>query len=105
MEQELVQRIFEPFFTTKEAGKGTGLGLSVIYGIVKQLEGCISVQSEPYKGAAFRIYLPAIEETPTCSGSTEKAFRYGVPARTVAMPHGMAGMTIVCPCFPPPYGD
>lgn len=68
MEQEVIQRIFEPFFTTKGAGKGTGLGLSVIYGVVKQLGGWITVESAPNKGAAFRIYLPAIEETPPVSG-------------------------------------
>jgi signal transduction histidine kinase len=55
---EMLTKIFDPFFTTKEPGKGTGLGLSISYDIIQKHKGRIEVESEPGKGATFRVFLP-----------------------------------------------
>jgi PAS domain S-box-containing protein len=60
------ERIFEPFFTTKKPAQGAGMGLSVVFGIVKGHKGWITVDSQPGKGTAFHIYIPAAR-TPTPS--------------------------------------
>ncbi|MFH1136772.1 MAG: ATP-binding protein [Pseudomonadota bacterium] len=60
MSPETMEYIFEPFFTTKEEGRGVGLGLSMVYGIIREHRGVISVKSEEGKGAVFRIDLPMV---------------------------------------------
>lgn len=61
MAPEVLEHAFEPFFSTKDAGRGSGLGLSMVYGLVKQSGGHITIDSEPNQGSTVRLYLPRIE--------------------------------------------
>jgi two-component system, cell cycle sensor histidine kinase and response regulator CckA len=62
MDAETQKHLFEPFFTTKPEGKGTGLGLALVYGVVQQSAGYISVRSTLLVGSTFEVLLPATNE-------------------------------------------
>lgn len=62
MDDETRMRIFDPFFSTKGAGKGSGLGLSTVYGIVKQCDGAITVESQLHRGTVFKVYFPRSQQ-------------------------------------------
>ena len=73
---QVLPHVFDPFFTTKAPGEGSGLGLSQVYGIVKQHDGYIDVETHLGEGTTFIIYLPAVSVRPLPGG---------IPARHAAV--------------------
>jgi PAS domain S-box-containing protein len=92
MDEKTKRHLFEPFFTTKERGKGTGLGLATVYGIVKQSEGYIWVESEAQRGSTFRVYLPRSQrQSDAVTPATTPAPRH-VGSETILLVEDEAGV-------------
>ncbi|MCX6362178.1 MAG: response regulator [Armatimonadetes bacterium] len=82
MDAETLQHVFEPFYTTKVVGEGTGLGLATVFGIMQQNSGFVRVESEPGRGATFRMYLPRSgEEAPADAAVAVSAPEAAPPRR------------------------
>ncbi|MDH3496844.1 MAG: PAS domain S-box protein [Gemmatimonadota bacterium] len=81
MDDAVRTRLFEPFFTTKPVGKGTGLGLSMVYGLTKQHDGFVIVESEPDRGARFQVLLPVASPTRKSAASAPTAARATMGSR------------------------
>ncbi|HVC50451.1 MAG TPA: response regulator [Stellaceae bacterium] len=74
MSDEVMRSAIEPFFTTKEAGKGSGLGLSQVYGMVRQSNGGLQIETRVGAGTAVHVYLPRSAEI-AASGDTPDKLR------------------------------
>ena len=78
---EAKERIFEPFFNSGSDGRGSGLGLSIVYGIVRDAGGQITVESAPGGGASFEVLIPLVNETEDNATGKDCSALSGTPPR------------------------
>jgi CheY-like chemotaxis protein len=77
IDPDIMARLFDPYFTTRGVGKGSGLGLAVVYTLVKNHNGAITVHNRPGKGAMFTMLLPMVDEQPEKKGVPMEASSHG----------------------------
>jgi len=77
MDEKTLLRVFDPFFTTKAPGKGTGMGMAVLYGIVQNHGGTVTVESSPGTGTTFKVFLPKCSSVIISEASSESLIEYG----------------------------
>lgn len=99
MSEQILSRIFEPFFTTKELGQGTGLGLATAYGVVRQSNGYILVESQVGKGTTFEIYLPRVDATSGISSPPSSPVRSLSGSETILLAEDQESLRILIKAF------
>ena len=92
-------RIFEPFFSTKKPGRGTGMGLAVVYGIVKDSGGVITVSSTPGEGSVFTVYLPRTKAGSRARRERKQLIQQGRKERVLFVDDEEPIVMVTCVCL------
>ncbi len=103
IDRDVLSHIFEPFFTTKGKGEGTGLGLSMVYGVVQQSQGAITVTSEVGRGTTIEVFLPRAEDMPDVRREAEPRATRASGTETILLVEDQASVrhlavSVLAPC-------